>query len=81
MLKTILAFRSVANHFLGVFQRGDLPESPPQILGKPKNHFVKIFFGHPLYPSKQPNLVQNGDLSCVFSEQVKFRRFQQYFCL
>ena len=34
MLRTILALRSIANHFLGVFQRGDPPEPPPQILGK-----------------------------------------------
>ena len=39
MLRTILAFRSVTNHFLGMFRRGDPPEPPPQILGKPKNHF------------------------------------------
>ena len=37
VLKTILALRSIANHFLGVFQRGDPPEPPPQIL-RPKNH-------------------------------------------
>ena len=43
MLKTILALRSVANHFLRVFQRGDLPEPSPRILGRLKNHFFYRF--------------------------------------
>ena len=42
-----LFFRSVVTE-----RRPKNPETPPRILGKPKNHFFIVFLGHPLYPSK-----------------------------
>ena len=79
MLKMILAFRSIANHFLEVFQRGDPPEFPSRILRKPKNHFFIVFFWTPALSFQTAKFGSKCDLFRVFFEQVKFCRFRQDF--